>query len=99
MLLIFSLLPPIDYTYIITALTRIVKDKCDLFYSPFFSLKYCIKIPPTTQLINISGDSAQSNGIIADRKAYMNTAIRKYTIAFSILLLSPFKYTYIIHKR
>ena len=46
--------------------------------------------------MNNIGDSAQSNGTIVASKANINIAARMYTIAFSILLLSPFEYKYII---
>ena len=47
--------------------------------------------------MNNIGDSAQSNGTIVASKAYINIPARMYTIASSILLLSPFEYKYIIH--
>jgi len=45
----------------------------------------------------MTGLSAQSIWNSTDSPAYINIAIKTYSSRFSILLLSPFEYKYIIH--
>ena len=53
--------------------------------------------PAVTQKISIAGLSAQSIETSTDIPAYANMPIKMYSSRFSILLLSPFEYKYIIH--
>ena len=59
--------------------------------------RYDITTPVITLKVNRIGLSAHSNGTTALRKANINIAIKAYSSRFSILLLSPFEYKYIIH--
>ena len=53
--------------------------------------------PATTQKISMAGLSAQSMDNNAEKNANIKIAINTYNSRFSILLLSPFEYKYIIH--